>query len=122
MIKGIGTDIVKISRINEKVVKKILSFSEKKIYDSFQSENRKKEFAAGRFAVKEALYKSLNISFEFKKIDILKDQNGKPYLSEKTKSYIDEIYGKTKIKISISHEKEYAIAFVIVEEEVDSNL
>lgn len=122
MIRGIGTDIVKISRINEKIVDRILSISEKELYNSFHNENRKKEFAAGRFAVKEALYKSLNISFEFKKIDILKDQNGKPYLSNKTKSYIDNICGKTKIKISISHEKEYAIAFVIVEEEVDSNL
>jgi holo-[acyl-carrier protein] synthase len=122
MIKGIGTDIVKINRINEKIVKRVLSFSEKKLYDSFQNENRKKEFAAGRFAAKEALYKSLNISFEFKKIDILKDQNGGPYLSDKTKSYIDKICGKIKIKISISHEKKYAIAFVIVEEEVDSNL
>ncbi|WP_169999652.1 4'-phosphopantetheinyl transferase superfamily protein, partial [Petrotoga halophila] len=57
MIRGIGVDIVKVDRINEKNVQKILSQKEKEIYDTFKGQKRKKEYAAGRFAVKESLIK-----------------------------------------------------------------
>ncbi|MDK2945550.1 holo-ACP synthase [Geotoga petraea] len=115
MVKGIGTDIVKIERLNGRVINRILSDSELKIYHTFSNENRKKEFAAGRFAVKESLFKALETSFDFKKIEVLKNDKGEPYLSDKTITYLKNVIGDFNIKLSISHEKEYAIAFVIVE-------
>ncbi|HOO74216.1 MAG TPA: 4'-phosphopantetheinyl transferase superfamily protein, partial [Tepiditoga sp.] len=58
MILGIGCDIVKIDRINEEISKKILSSEELKIYLKIDSEKRKKEYLAGRFAAKEAIIKA----------------------------------------------------------------
>ena len=57
MITGIGTDIVRIQRLTDPLIKKILSESEFRMYLSFSSE-KEKEFAAGRFAAKEALIKA----------------------------------------------------------------
>lgn len=115
MIKGIGTDIVRIQRINEKIISRILSEKEKNIINNFKNENRKKEFAAGRFSAKEALYKALNVSFDFNAITILNRENGEPYIDKESMIYLNGKIDKVDIKISISHEKEYAIAFVLVE-------
>lgn len=116
MTKGIGVDIVKIERLNKKIVNRILSEEELKIYLSFSNQNRKKEFAAGRFAAKESLFKAFNVPLDFKKIEVLKNEKGEPFLSENTIKYLKSIVGDFNVKLSISHEKEYAIAFVIVEE------
>ncbi len=119
MIEGIGTDIVKIQRVKDRVIDRILSDNEKKIFNNFKNENRKKEFAAGRFSAKEALYKALNTSFDFNKVSILNKKNGEPYIDENSMNYITKKIDKIKIKVTISHEKEYAIAFVVVEREVE---
>jgi len=71
MIAGIGTDIVRIQRLTDPLIKKILSESEFKIYLSFSSEKRKKEFAAGRFAAKEALIKASGSFIPFDQIEVL---------------------------------------------------
>ncbi len=112
MIKGIGTDIVEISRIQPDLAKRILSESELITYESFSSMHRKAEFLAGRFAIKEAISKALShISFELSmnEIEIRNDEYGKPYLvCEKLKNY--------KFSLSISHERAYAVGFCIIEE------
>lgn len=108
---SVGTDIVAISRISEELVERILSDDEKKIYNSFKSQKRRKEFAAGRFAAKEAFIKAYGKkNIDFKKIEFLKDENGKPVPGKKLK----ELLKDNELQISISHEKEYAIAVVIV--------
>ena len=50
----------------------------------------------------------------FKDITILKTRDNKPYvkLSGKAEDYMESL-GLTDFKISISHEDEYAVAFVI---------
>lgn len=118
MIKGIGTDIIKIDRINYRVIKRILSQDEMKYFNSIKNENRKREFAAARFAVKEAIFKAINVSFEFNKISVLKKESGEPFIDEKSMNYLRTKTDNLVLKISISHEKEYAIAFVIAEKEV----
>lgn len=111
MIKGIGTDIVEISRIKPEMAPKILSPSEYDSYLGFTSSKRKAEFLAGRFAAKEAISKALNhVDFElsFCELDIKNDENGKPILvCEKLQNY--------QILLSISHQNAYAIAFCIME-------
>ncbi|BBE31853.1 holo-ACP synthase [Tepiditoga spiralis] len=114
MILGIGTDIVKISRLNIKLLNKILTESEREICKNYAI-NRKLEFAAGRFAVKESLTKAFKIFIPMDKISVLKDDNEVPYLSKETHKYLKNKFGNVNINISISHEKEYAIAMVIVE-------
>ncbi|KLO21064.1 ACP synthase [Marinitoga sp. 1197] len=116
MIKGIGIDIVEIDRITDGIENKILSEKELKILNKFQGRKRKKEFIAGRFSIKESLIKACGIFIPFKKIVILNNENGKPYIDEETLRYIEEIFGEIKIHISISHEKNYAVSMVIIEE------
>ena len=57
MIKGIGIDIVEIARIELNIASKVLSKEEMSLFDDM-SLVRKREFLAGRFAIKEALYKA----------------------------------------------------------------
>ncbi len=111
-MRGIGTDIIEIRRIEElgyrdRFIHKILSKEELAIYQQFRHEKRKNEFLAGRWAVKEALYKALGAYCHGKAytdFSVVNDEAGKPYL------LIPELEG---IHISISHCDHYVVAFVI---------
>jgi len=111
VIVGIGTDIVKISRLSEHLVSKILSSSEIVQYESFSSPTRKQEYLAGRFAAKEAIIKAVSTFDGFcnmSDISINNDESGKPIV-------VYPKYENRKIHISISHEKDYAVAYCIFE-------
>ncbi|PNR93671.1 holo-ACP synthase [Petrotoga sp. 9PWA.NaAc.5.4] len=118
MIRAIGVDIVKVERINENNIKKILSIKEKEVYDSFKGEKRKKEYAAGRFAVKEAIIKCFKRFIPYSEITVLNKENGEPYLDEDSISYIFEKFkSRGEILISIAHERDYAVATAVFIEE-----
>ncbi|GAB6189288.1 holo-ACP synthase [Marinitoga arctica] len=116
MIKGIGIDIVEIKRISSGIERKILSEKEVELLNKFNGENRKKEFIAGRFSVKEALIKAFGKFIPYKKISILNDEKGKPYLDKNSLDYLKNRFGNYIIHISISHEKNYAVSISIIEE------
>ena len=106
MIKGIGCDIVDLNRINDKLANKILTAKELKIYENKKTSKQTREFLGGRFAGKEAFFKAVGIDQgldTFCDIEILNDAKGKPYLN-----YPNSF-------ISIAHENDYAIAYVVVE-------
>lgn len=106
MIRGIGVDVVKLSRASEKhekLAKRVLTPNEYKTYLELQEE-RKAEFFAGRFAIKEAFYKaSNNPKLGYQDLDVLVSDNGRPYVEDE------------KIHISLSHDGDYVIAFVVIE-------
>ncbi|WP_026692978.1 holo-ACP synthase [Peribacillus kribbensis] len=116
MIKGIGIDLVEISRIRElagrqpKFAGRILTPYEMEHYQSLP-EKRKTEYLAGRFAAKEAYAKAagtgLGGELSFLDIEIRKDSKGKPYIEKPSK------YG---VHLSITHSREYAAAQVVIEE------
>lgn len=112
MIQGIGTDIVDLSRFLSKedaFAKKILSSKEYEIYQTIQCDKRKREYIGGRFAGKEAFLKANGMGLgdiAFKDITILNKESGAPYLQ----------YKNMHVHISIAHEKQYAIAYVMIEE------
>src|SRR5210317_1014758 len=124
MIYGIGTDIVNISRL--KKMKSIKSFSEKilsedeiKICSTFNEEKLIK-YLAKQFACKEAFSKAFGTGIRkpilFKELEILRDENGKPYfnpLGDVKKTLIN--LGITKTHVSLADESEHAIAFAILE-------
>lgn len=126
MIIGIGTDIIEIDRIklkldkNENFIKKL--FTEEEIR-YFNKRKLNPEVIAGNFAAKEAVSKALGTGirgFSFKDIEILRDKLGKPIvtLHNEAKKIANEIcseFNNYKIHISISHSKENAIAYSIVE-------
>ena len=77
---------------------------------------------AKRFAAKEAFSKALGTGISkginFKEIVILNEKNGKPYiklLNETKKNVIKKLkVKKYKVSLSISDEKNYAVAFVTI--------
>lgn len=124
MIFGIGTDIVEVERIRkldslEKFADKILSLNELEVFKS-QIDEKKVTFLAKQFAAKEAVSKALGTGIgkdiRFNQIEILRNSDGKPYLNHD--GMITTIFndlGITKTHVSLSDEKKYALAFVILE-------
>jgi len=124
MIFGIGTDVVEVSRIKnalgrfgDPLAKKILSSAE---YLTYQKIKVKENFLAKRFAAKEAFAKALGTGFRglvtFKSIEVINDSLGKP--SIKMTPELEILVATHKIKnchLSISNEKNIAVAFVILE-------
>ncbi len=104
MIKGIGTDVVEISRITLEIGERILTKAEKQLCENFNTK-RKIEFIAGRFAAKEAIIKAINKDALLSDIEVLYDGN-RPICN----------YQNLKINVSISHETSVAIAFATYEE------
>ena len=119
MIFGIGTDIVQIERIKKNIENK--NFVNKIYTENEQVYLQKRQFspqtAAGIFAAKEAVSKALGTGisgFNITDIEILKDEFDKPeVLLHNNALEISQDRGISKINISISHEKDYAIAFVV---------
>ena len=123
-IFGIGTDIVKISRIKESLKKELFVqrlFNKKEISKCNKIKNYENCFAK-RFAAKEAFSKALGTGIakgiNFNEILVLNEKNGKPFIKllNKTKKKVEEKVKKKKyrISLSLSDEKDYAVAFVTI--------
>ncbi len=122
---GIGVDIIDNKRIRALINNKTFinrTFSKNEIKLSKTIPNKTNYFAK-RFAAKESLAKSIGTGFRnnlnFKDIEILNDNKGKPYYY-KTKKINSIINKKFKVKrydlfLSISDEKSYSIAFTILQ-------
>lgn len=129
MIFGIGTDIAKVVRFEKWVRSGVMIhrfFNECEITPVEESSIEKKmqflcEHYAARFAAKEAFAKALGTGFsglELSDFGIKKNENGKPefVFGSKTADIIERICGKgAKVFVSISHEKEYAVSYVVIE-------
>ena len=124
IIFGIGTDIVDISRIkklfnkNKKIKKRI--FSEKEI-KYCESKTNKISSYSKRFAAKEAFAKALGTGISkgisFNEISVNNNKNGAPFIEllGKTKTIFKNSTNKKKnIYLSLSDEKKYALAMVII--------
>ena len=116
----IGTDIVKIERIKDTLLKNRDKFYKKVLTDKeieyLSFNGNREETIAGIFAAKEAVSKALGTgigSIGWRDIEILHDR-GKPYLniSEKVKKRMEEV-GITDMEISITHERDYALASAV---------
>ncbi|MBQ8615679.1 MAG: holo-ACP synthase [Clostridia bacterium] len=119
MIKGIGCDIVAIDRIaekvkNEKFLDRVFTDEEKKYITSHSVQS-----AAGIWASKEAVSKALGSGFlklRYKDVEILHTEQGQPYvnLSKIAKSKMQKLSAEN-IQLSISHEGNQALAFVVLD-------
>ena len=121
---GIGTDIVSVDRIknslkNKKFINRI--FNKKEILKCKKITNSINCYAK-RFAAKEAFSKALGTGISsgvnFNEIVILNKKSGKPYINiiGQTKKILNKKFKKkkTKISLSLSDEKKYAVAFVTI--------
>ncbi len=124
-IYGIGTDIIKNSRIRnsikkEKFVNRV--FVKKEVLES-KNKRDKLLFFSKRFAAKEALVKALGTGFRhnisFQDMSILNNKKGKPYflISNNLRKIIKNKLkiNKFKIFLSMSDEKNYSIAYVVIQ-------
>jgi len=126
-ILGIGVDIIKNQRVKNLIKNKIFIkriFGKNEIKFSKKISNKVSYFAK-RFVAKEAFAKALGTGFRknlnFKDIEVLNDKLGKPFYS-KSKKIDLIIYKQLKIKkynlfLSISDEKDYSIAFTILQKQ-----
>ena len=121
MIIGIGTDIIEINRI-EKVMMRTSSFLDKSFTDNeieyFKLKGFKGNVIAGNFAAKEAISKALGTGFRgfgLKDIEVLRDELGKPVVNLSYKIYKLLDIKEFNIHVSISHSKENAIAYAVME-------
>lgn len=122
MIAGIGTDIAEVKRF-EKWVKNpemIERFFNEKERSAAKSDSAKCQHYAVRFAAKEAFSKALGTGisgFNLKDVYITNNSEGKPELNIEgaALSLLKERLGDCNAFVSLSHEKEYAVAFVILE-------
>ncbi|PLT33565.1 holo-ACP synthase [Bacillus sp. V5-8f] len=116
MIKGIGMDIVEISRIGAilerqpRFAERILTMPERKVFSGL-SGSRKTEFFAGRFAAKEAFAKAMGTgigkNLSFLDITIATDLHGRPFIQEPFSE---------GVHLSITHSREFAAAQVVIED------
>ena len=125
-VLGIGVDIIHNKRFKILSKKKIFI---KRIYGVNEirlSENIKNKlnYFAKRFAAKESLSKALGTGFRknlnYKDIEILNDKLGKPYyyVSPKIKKMINSRFKVKRFNLflSISDEKDYSVAFTILQD------
>jgi len=118
----VGSDICSIKRVEEvytrygeKFLDRILTASEKAYALS-----RPKDFlarVAGRFAAKEATSKVLGTGFigiGWKDIEVVRLSSGEPTIKLHGRAVaVAQRRGLTGFELTMSHEREYAIAFVL---------
>tara|TARA_B100000524_G_scaffold183389_1_gene94598 strand:+ start:576 stop:980 length:405 start_codon:yes stop_codon:yes gene_type:complete len=132
MIYGQGIDLVKIDRIKKTIdkfgirfVERIFSKNEIRLDNLLNNINSLNSIRlyASRFAIKEAASKAIGTGIsggiEFKQIEVIKLKSGKPtikYLDHAKKIFLNLEKAKKKLNVhvSLSNEKDYAIAIVTI--------
>lgn len=121
MIIGIGCDIVNINRIEklfkkfgQKFLNRILTVGE--LTNLPDNEASIIRHVAKRFAAKESVAKALGIGIgkiNFNEIEIYNNVHGAPLV--RILKEIDQVISIEKIHLSLSDEKELAMAFAVIE-------
>ena len=124
MIFGIGTDIVRVARMQKDLERFGNRFAERILTDNelreFSTSARPAHFLARRFAAKEAAAKAMGTGFShglaLRHIGVIHDEAGKPLL-EFTDAALELMRqrGITTAHISLSDEEDHAVAFVTLE-------
>ncbi|MES2621282.1 MAG: holo-ACP synthase [Bacteroidota bacterium] len=121
MILGVGTDIIEVERVRRAVEKNTFKekvFSSREI--GYCNKDNTCQSYAVRAAAKEAFFKAMGTGWRDKmlihEVEVLNDELGRPFieLSGETQKVFKQ-KGGTNIHVSLSHIKEYAVAFVIIE-------
>jgi holo-[acyl-carrier protein] synthase len=124
VIRGIGTDIVSVARMQsdierhgDRFARRILTDQE---FDEYRSVVHPGRFLAKRFAAKEATAKALGTGFNagvgLRDIGVGHEPGGRPVLvySERVIQLCLAV-GISRSHLSLSDERDYAVAFVVLE-------
>ncbi len=127
-IAGIGTDLVKMDRIDrawqhhpERFPEKILGADELRVFRARAARDRARgvRYLATRFAAKEAFSKAIGLGMRmpmwWTRMQTLNGPGGRPHivLSEPLAQWYAERYGVAHV--SLTDESEYGAAYVVVE-------
>ena len=123
MVASIGIDIVEVARITKDVekfgsrfVKRILGDKELALFEKRKDQAM---FLAGRFAAKEAVVKALGRYLSDRpplhQLQIINDDSGQPQLD--LPDDIETKLGGAHCLLSITHERNYAAAVAIFEDQ-----
>lgn len=124
MILGVGTDICSVRRMEYMAEKYGARFLDRVFTPEEQERARRKagaaERLAARFAAKEATMKALGTGWacgvRFVDIQVSNETGGRPMVTlVGTAARRAESMGVARIHISLSHEREQAVAFVVLE-------
>jgi holo-[acyl-carrier protein] synthase len=123
MIAGIGTDIVRIDRIQKALGRRGDAFARRVLTETefqlFQKCADQASWLAKRFAAKEAAAKALGTGIgkvSFHHLEVSNNELGAPAM--KFSGYALELQktrGITSIHLSLSDESDHALAFVVLE-------
>jgi holo-[acyl-carrier protein] synthase len=123
MIKGVGIDLVQISRLDEKLKRnpdlRFQIFTRDEIQYCEAQKNAAQHYA-GFFAAKESVLKALGVglqqSYDIHQIEVRHNEAGRPevFLGLHFEILLDH-ERETHFHLSISHEGEYAIAQTVME-------
>lgn len=120
MIVGIGVDIIEVDRIQKLAEKspRFLNrvFTSEEIQYCLGKKNKYQHLAA-RFAAKEAFFKALGKKINWTDVGIVNLPSGKPELVLKSPGQ----FSFERTHVSVSHLKDYAIAYVVLEKVKESN-
>jgi holo-[acyl-carrier protein] synthase len=121
VIFGIGTDIVRVDRMQKNIERHGERFAERILTATelveFRTEARPAHFLAKRFAAKEAAAKAMGTGFRdglmLHHIGVTHDQSGKPQLAftDQAEEFIRR-HGITSVHVSLADEQDHAVAFV----------
>lgn len=127
MIHGIGNDIVEIRRLTEALQRHGRRFAQRILTETellgFDQSAMPAAYLAKRFAAKEAAVKALGTGFRhgisLRHIEITRDAAGRPGLLFKGEmANRVASMGIAASHLSLSDEKDYALAFVVMERSV----
>ena len=121
MLRGIGVDLCKISRMakcieNKHFVERV--FSDEEILYSLAKPDPARHFASA-FAMREAFSKASGLSLSglvFKGISVIRTDTGPRICFDNLRMDLKEKLGSFRAHLSISHDGDNAVAFVVLEE------
>jgi len=127
MIVGIGTDVIRISRVKKAMERtpgfetRVFSTEEIEYCNSMAFPDR--HFAV-RFAAKEAFMKALGTGWakgiRFEDIIVQRNEDGQPYIEVQspTRDLIPQ-FSQLNLWVSLAHDGDVAIATVVIEQQMD---
>jgi holo-[acyl-carrier protein] synthase len=124
MIYGIGTDIVSVERVRQALLRHGGRFAQRVLSEAelaeFVERPKPERFLARRFAAKEAFSKALGLGMRmpmaWRRMGVGHDARGKPIIvcNAELSAYMAE-RGIGESHISITDERDHALAFVVLE-------
>jgi len=118
MLQAIGIDIIEIDRLRQALQRRPVLAA--RLFTKWERAycDRRADSAphyAARFAAKEATAKAVGRWLRWHEVEVLNHDSGRPYISlHGDAAQIAGIAGGSRLLVSLSHSRDYAVAFVLL--------